>query len=171
MKKEFKCGNINKIAVLSHTNKGLKEDTLVIMHAISEEDEKRIDDSIEENPTGRPMYYIGNKILATGKSILTYGTVNLNSSDDINFINSLTDIVNPEVMGGGNWIPSGFDYASATITSDEDGKVKWYQTWDSLKWFKYNHCLIGKPKRVIIYKIKPNEWHGIWNTLFESNNK
>lgn len=168
MKKEFNCQSIDNIAILSHTNKGYKDAYLVLMHAISEEDEKRIDDSIEENPTGRPMYHLDNKIIATGKNIYTYGTVNLKNKEDIDFINTL-DIVNPDVMNSGNWIPSKFDYNKGIIESDEDGIVRWYQTWNNLKWFMYNYCRIGKPKRVIIYRARPEEYHVIYNTVFKPN--
>ena len=35
-----------------------------------------------------------------------------------------------------------------------EGIAKTYPTFYIIEWFKYNHCLIGKPTRIIIYKCK-----------------
>ena len=35
----------------------------------------------------------------------------------------------------------------------KENKVKWYQTTNNIKWLQFNHCLIGKPQRIIIYKV------------------
>lgn len=166
MKKEYNCFNTRKIALLSHTNKGWKDTFYVFMHAIDEEIEKDIDDSMN-NISKRAIFSIDDKIIASGRNILAYGTVDLRKSEDIELIEKLS-IVNDEVMPSYNWIPSNFDYIKGTISTEDDGKVRWYTTWDNLKWFKYNYCLIGKPKRIIIFKITPKEYNGIYNTLFKS---
>ena len=51
----------------------------------------------------------------------------------------------------GNQMRSGFNYESGIVNS-VDGEFRWHPAVDPIKWFKYNHCLLGKPKRVIVYK-------------------
>ena len=63
-------------------------------------------------------------------------------------------ICNPDAIS--NWIESNFNYENGTITSNSEGIYKGYQTWQFLKWFKYNYCLIGKPKRILIYHYPTN---------------
>ena len=50
----------------------------------------------------------------------------------------------------GNIVPSGFDYLEGV--AHHDGVIKYKPTWDVVEWFKYNHCLIGKPERIVIFQ-------------------
>ena len=47
-------------------------------------------------------------------------------------------------------------YEKGTITSNDEGIYQGYQTYQVLKWFMYNYCLIGKPKRILIYHYPTN---------------
>lgn len=123
----------------------------VFMEAISKELEERLDEM--KDKYGEIHYYTKDNIKVPGTSVFAYGTVDLDDINDLNFIDNL-NIINPEP-----WLPylsvihTSFDYDKGTITSDERGIFKITQTWNKLKWFKYNYCLIGKPKRIIIYEI------------------
>jgi hypothetical protein len=55
------------------------------------------------------------------------------------------------LMEGGT-IHSNFNYQEGYALVE--GIAKTYPTFDIIEWFKYNHCLIGKPARIIIYKCK-----------------
>lgn len=52
----------------------------------------------------------------------------------------------------GGTIHSNFNYQEGYALIE--GIAKTYPTFDIIEWFKYNHCLIGKPTRIIIYKCK-----------------
>ena len=50
-------------------------------------------------------------------------------------------------------IPSNFDYNTGYVYSNNEDIFKTHDTWNKIDWFKFNHCLIGKPERIIIYRI------------------
>ena len=58
----------------------------------------------------------------------------------------------PELKEAAN-IPSRFSYKTGDVYSDREGIFRCHDTWDKVKWFKFNHLLIGKPERIIIYRI------------------
>lgn len=120
----------------------------LIMEEITEEQEKEIDirGDIDE------IYYITkSNIKIPAKDIFLYGEIDLESHSDLELIRK-ADIVTQEVNNAAV-IPSNFDYESGFVYTDKEGQYKVYNTWNKVNWFKYNHCLIGKPKRVIIYRI------------------
>lgn len=121
------------------------------MEAITEETENKLDEL--KTKYGEMSYTDSKGIKIPGTSVFGYGEIDINNVDDIEFINSL-NIISPEV-----WcpyvsvIPTGFNYEEGTITTDDEGIVKVTDTWDKFNWFKYHYCLIGKPKRIIIYEV------------------
>ncbi|UVY48252.1 MAG: hypothetical protein [Bacteriophage sp.] len=109
------------------------------MRPITEEDEQNLDKFEYLN--------IDNKHIDK-KDIYCYGEINLSSNDDVEYIKkfSLLDTDN------GGTIHSNFNYQEGYALIE--GIAKTYPTFDIIEWFKYNHCLIGKPARIIIYKCK-----------------
>lgn len=119
----------------------------IVMEAITEKEEKRIDNS--------PKYFdslrheLKNGYIIEGKDIYAYGQLDFTKDDDVDLIKRL----NFTYEGGNNWVETSFDYENGTITSI-DGITKGSVTYDPVLWAKYNHVKIGKPERIIIYKIK-----------------
>lgn len=114
------------------------------MEAITEQQENRIDNSKTYYGNIRFERYDGAIVQA--EDIYLYGELDFNNPEDVYNIEYF-NLINPD----GEWIYSNIDYDKGNFTTI-DGIAKQFQTWDALKWFKYCHILIGKPKRIIIYK-------------------
>lgn len=120
----------------------------LIMEEITEEQEKEIDirGDIDE------IYYITkSNVKVPAKDIFLYGEIDLENHSDLELLRK-ADIITQEVNNAAN-IPSDFDYETGIVYSDNNDVFKTHDTWNKLDWFKFNHCLLGKPKRVIIYRI------------------
>ena len=130
---------------LCHFDDGGKK-IYVIMESLSKKDE----DNIEELIAHKRHIYFKNNFgeIIDENNILSYGEINLNKKSDIEFIKNLK-VVNQDC---GNWVPSTFNYDDATIIA-QDGIVKQYPTFNPVLNFKYCHCRLGKPNRIIIYNI------------------
>lgn len=88
------------------------------------------------------------------KHILLYGRVDFNNDDDIDyFYNYYTSLIDDNIFNCKNKIYSNVDLNTGIVTK-KDGYFKKYDTWDFIKWIKYNYMLIGKPSRILIYKAK-----------------
>lgn len=116
----------------------------VYIEPITEEQEIRIDKS--EKYYGAIQYKRDDGVIIDAKSIYLYGEVNFEDKNDIYQIERLK-LIDED----GGYIYSNFDYDKGQFTTI-DGVAKSYPTWNPLTWFKYCHCLIGKPKRIIVYK-------------------
>lgn len=120
----------------------------VVLAKLTKAEEDEIDNYYKTH--GVYLYTKNGKFVAKDKNIISYGELNINSKEDINFIrdkhlmDSIQDI----------YIPLGYDYNTNQIVYDiKDGKYyKNRLIGDPLEWFKYKHGCIGKPKRIIIYK-------------------
>lgn len=137
-------GTLKRIVLCHSDNCGKKLYT--IMETLSKEDEDNIEELIKHK---RHIYFksvFGDIIDET--SILTYGEIDINKKSDIELIKSLK-LINEDY---GNWIPSNFNYENATVKTEE-GRIKEYSTFNPILNFKYCHCRLGKPKRIIIYNI------------------
>lgn len=145
MKKVINVLGKNKIEVLSRFSENTKF-PCVILAPIDEETEKRIDAAIKY---GGSIKLDKNHII-TKNEIYTYGDIDLNSKADLEYLKKFKKIIlNPYTMC--TFIPTSFDYKSGTyITTDGIAKGSPFQ-FDYLKWFKWKYCLIGKPKKIIIY--------------------
>ena len=120
----------------------------LVMESITEEKEAEIDarGDIDE------MYFItDSNVKIPAKDIFLYGEIDINNKEDLKLINK-ADIITLEINNAAN-IPSNFDYETGNVYADRDNIFKCHNTWDKIKWFKFNHCLLGKPNRVIIYRI------------------
>lgn len=137
-------GTLKRIVLCHSDSCGRKLYT--VMESLSKEDE----DNIEELITHRRHIYFKNAFggIVDETAILTYGEINVNKQSDLNTIRDLK-LVNQDF---GSWVPSSFNYNDATVKTEE-GVVKEYTTFDPILNFKYCHCRLGKPKRIIIYNI------------------
>lgn len=116
----------------------------VYMEPITEEQEIRIDNSIKYY--GELRYERFDKTIITSKDIYLYGEINFKDDNDINQINRLNLIDDK-----GAYIYSTFNYDKGNY-STIDYQIKCSPTWNPIYWFMYCHCLIGKPKRIIVYR-------------------
>lgn len=95
--------------------------------------------------------------------IYLYGELDLNNEEDINLIKS-KDLLSDDVWSNSILFSDMTD--DGVVTSNEEGIFKKYPTWDRLKWFMYNYILIGKPKRIIIFKVTKSQINRINGTRF-----
>lgn len=116
--------------------------SFVVVRPISKNDEKQLDDNgyidIDNNRIDK-------------KDIYCYGEIDLLCQDDIEYIKKFNLI---DTYNGGT-VHSNFNYEKGIVMYE--GTVKTYPTFDVIEWFKYNYCLIGKPKHIIIYKCKKED--------------
>lgn len=120
-----------------------------IMEVLSDKEEKTMD-SLSETVGEARITRKGKTI--RGKDIVLYGSVNLKSEKDVKAI------LDAHVIGEyGSWLYSNFDYEKGCYTTKDNGISRQYYTCDVLKYFKFCHCLLGKPKKIIIYKV-PNKF-------------
>lgn len=137
-------GKQQRIA-LCHFNNGGKK-VYTVMEALSKQDEDNIDELVAHK---RHIYFknvFGG--IVDEANILSYGEINLNKASDIEHIKELK-LINENY---GNWIPTTFNYDKATVKT-QNGIVKEFSTFNPILNFKYCHCRLGKPKRVIIYNV------------------
>lgn len=125
---------------------------VLVMEELSEQDEAEIDNSAELTNGMYFMKKVGNQyIRISSRDIFLYGEIDINNKADLELIKK-ADIITQEVNMAAN-IPSNFDYENGIVRSNKEGIFKTHDTWNKIDWFKFNHCLIGKPKRIIIYRI------------------
>ena len=119
----------------------------VYIEPITEEQEIKIDNA--EKYYNEIRYELKDGTIITSKNIYAYGEINIEDVNDINQIKSF-NLINSD----GGRINSNFNYDKGCCTI-KDNIATYYTTWNPIKWFKYCYCLIGKPNRIIIYKV-PN---------------
>jgi len=126
-----------------------KKDYGVFMEPIDEATENNLD---KQNKIKKSILYKSSKGVINEQDIYLYGEIDLNNKGDINYLKKFKNaILNPYDIS--SFIYSKFDYETGNVEADENGIYKGYQIMnDVLKWFKFNHCIIGKPSRIIIYK-------------------
>lgn len=125
---------------------------VLVMEELSEQDEAEIDNSAELTDGMCFMKKVGNQyVRIPSRDIFLYGEIDINNKADLELIKK-ADIITQEVNMAAN-IPSNFDYENGIVRSNKEGIFKTHDTWNKIDWFKFNHCLIGKPKRIIIYRI------------------
>lgn len=125
---------------------------VLIMEALSEQEEFLIDQTEKLEEEMYFMKQVGkNQVRIPARDIFLYGEININNQDDLDLLRN-SDIITQDVNQAAN-IPSDFDYESGFAFSNDRNVFKTHDTWDKIDWFKFNHCLIGKPSRIIIYRI------------------
>lgn len=139
MAKVVNLFGIRKKAILCRT-KYMGEYTYTVMKEITESQEKELDDL--ESIT------IDNKIISKD-NIYCYGEIDISNKEDIDYLKKF-NIIN---LDAENNIHANYDYEKGNVLI-EGNIAKMSPIWDVIKWFKYNYLLIGKPKRIIIYKCK-----------------
>ena len=118
----------------------IKGNLPVFIESITEEDEKAIEES--KSKRGDVNFLTASGEIVDNSRIYMFGEVNLNDKEDLRIIEKY-NLINFD----GNCIHSNFDYDKGTVEIN-----KWYQTFNPILWFKYCHCLLGKPKRIIVYR-------------------
>lgn len=136
MLQETNLLGIRKQTILCHFEKICD---LAVMKEITETDEKNIDKGLRFNT--------GTQFIERDKIIL-YGEIDFNNKNDVKLIKN-KNLMFPEIVS--NIVYSTFDYKSG-IATPINNVYKMTIEVDPVKWFMYNYCLIGKPKRVIVYK-------------------
>lgn len=132
-------GNMKSILLYRSKERG-KGGDYSILRSINEEEENDID----ENDVF--VFFNGDiRYSIPKKDIYFYGEIDVDNPSDIDIIKKYK-LVDLDMVH--SWVPSQFDYKTAT-----GSLKKSYPTCDPVLWFKYCHCRIGKPKRVIAYKI------------------
>lgn len=130
----------------------------VIMQPITIEEEQDIERSKEE--TDHFSFYPADNVGVYDKNIFCYGSIDFHNEDDIKVIND-ANILDMNIMNKSDYIPKYFDYENGIIATDEKGILISSPTWNKIEWFKYNYCLLGKPERVIIYKVDAKDYSNI----------
>lgn len=124
------------------------------MQAITDEQEESInrhEDIILKNS-------FGDYITVGYRHALLYGAIDFADAADIAALedsNFIDDLFNESINC---WLPSTFDYNTGLAQKDNN-VLKQYKTNNILNWIKYCHCLIGKPDKIIIYKVTVNKKH------------
>ena len=136
MLQEINLLGIRKQTILCHFEKICD---LAVMKEITETDEKNIDKGLRFNT--------GTQFIERDKIIL-YGEIDFNNKNDVKLIKN-KNLMFPETVS--NIVYSTLDYKSGIATSINNVYKMTIEV-DPVKWFMYNYCLIGKPKRVIVYK-------------------
>ena len=114
---------------------------VVTLQPLSENEEKQCEDD------NTPYIELDNGKHIKKDRIILYGDIDIKNQNDLNSIAYYCYI--PEDYNA--IIYGNFNYDKG-IFRTKDGIAKDAITYDPILWFKYNHCLIGKPKKVLIYK-------------------
>lgn len=122
------------------------------MQPLTEEEENEIDNSVKYH--GENIFKHESGKMVKARDIYLYGTVDFNNEEDIDNIERFNLIGDKSTD---NIMYTNFDYNKGCFTT-VDGKAKYCKTFNALTWFKYCYCLIGKPKRIIVYKY-PNKYN------------
>lgn len=130
-----------KNTLLCHTRAhNPNSDSIMLM-----EIDKKTEDYIEDNECYK-FHFNGKNITIKKEDIILYGEIDLSKEDDREVIKR-KHLIDDSLSQ--SWIPSNFNY-----NHPHDSRHG-APTNDALKWFEYCHYKIGKPKRVIIFKINP----------------
>ena len=132
---------LRKSTLLFHIKNNDKTVSQTVMRELTVDEELQCEDK------NLSRVHVNDKFSIDKRHIILYGEVNLNNPDDIESIKQFCYI--PENYDA--YIHSKFNYEQSEFTTI-DGIAKSHITFDPVLWFKYNYCLIGKPKKIIIYK-------------------
>jgi len=139
--------NTSKKVMLSRSDKG---NYAVFMEAITEETEKNIDKQTDLKGSFNYSGLKGN--LITNSNTYLYGEIDLENPKDIKYLMRFKNaILNPYDYH--MWYYTSFNYKTGEIKSNPEGIFKGVNiVANPIVWFKYQYCILGKPKRIIIYK-------------------
>lgn len=142
MSKIIKLNGIRKRTMLCRIKepRGLMA---VMMCSITKEQEEELDE--------KQSIVINNTTVDIDR-IYCYGQIDINNEEDRRYIERF-NLVDQDT---GGIIYSDYDYETG-IAPVIDNKTMIYSTFKPIKWFKYNHLLIGKPERIIVFKCFSHE--------------
>lgn len=146
MIKKISLPLIGDKTTLYRSNSGYK----VVLAALTREEEEEIDRFY--GVYGFYRYSKDGIVIAERDNIISYGEFNPDDKEDIEFIRSKNYIK----RDGDVIIPSNYDYETNEVIIDtKKTKVMMNTITDNpVDWFLYNHGLINKSKRIIIYKVR-----------------
>lgn len=127
---------IRKKVMLAHSKSNRTGQT-ILMRAIDQAEEDELDK------------------LRHKTNIYFYGDVDLEAKSDTDTIKNY-NFVHNDYRG---MIYSTFDYEKGSFDL-VDAEVKWGASISPLEWFKFNHCLLGKPAKVVVYNGTHEARHG-----------
>lgn len=137
-----------KSTIISHFNF-----EYIVMTSITKEDEELLDQLNDSDEwEDRYIKIENNKNNIKCSNILLYGDINFKDEDTINMINK-KKLIDEEPFHLTN-IYSKLDYDKGVIISDLEGIFRYHQTYNKVKVLMLNHCFIGKPEKIIVYKTK-----------------
>lgn len=128
--------------MLYRSNERGKNGDCVMLRPITKEQEKEIDETEVYKLT-----HDGHEISITKVNILFYGEINLNNKEDVDIIRR-KNLIDENLRY--SQVPHDFDYKLGV------GDRQQAPTNDPIQWFKFVHTRLGKPRRVIAYRIKEN---------------
>lgn len=147
MEKTINLLGIRKRVILCHIKERI--DQVVVMVGITKEQEDTLEQTerlvLEDEPF--------NGIEISRKSVICYGEIDIDNEEDVKCI------IKFDLLGHGetdNTVYSNIDFEKGTV-SFEPPYPKDYQTQDPILWYRYNHLLIGKPERVLIFKMNKSD--------------
>lgn len=146
---------IRDIAILSHSDKKIYS---VRMEGISEDTEEALDKQL--NSKGHFIFKTADNVAILNNDVILYGSIDLSNNSDLAYLEKFKNfILNP--YSPGNWYYTSFDYEKGTINKNSVNKpylgIDFISRNRYLDWFKYHYCTIGKPERIIIYKLENND--------------
>lgn len=149
MERTYPVVQVGNITTICHSD-GVTGSLLSVIEAITEKECYAIR---ERTRKGEPPYF-SPKYGQIFYDNCFYGT--LDFDNDPKTLAAAAHFANIEDVQG-FWVPSNFNYEDSTVTTIE-GITKGSPSWNCEKILKYCHCMIGKPKYVIIYKVYVTKW-------------
>jgi hypothetical protein len=131
------------LAILCRFNNSKHE--CAFIKGITKEEEKDIDDN--------QVYTFKNKdkeYLIPIDNIYMYGEININNEDDIKMIKKCNLV--GDSIDSPSFMMSNFDYELGQFITIEN-IPKHAPCSDAFAWFKYRHCMINKPNRIVVCRI------------------
>lgn len=129
-----------KQTLLYRFNDYSKKGDVVMLRVLTEEEEKAIDEN------EKFIFFKDNtQVTIPFHNIYFYGEINVDDDTDCRIITK-KNLVDDTLTH--SWIPTNFNYSTGYADVNS-----FAPTDNAVKWFKFCHCRIGKPKRVIAYKI------------------
>ena len=143
MEKILNLLGVMKKRVLSHT-KGKFEEVYILQELSDKQEE--ILDKTESVIVKDPITKVNLKL--NKNDILLYGEIDFNNEEDCNILKKYNCIMHNDNA----FVHSGFDFNKDSVTITD--VPKFYPTSDPILLFKYNYVMVGRPKKVIVYKKK-----------------
>ena len=144
MLEEINLLGIRKRAILLRSKTAYGPE-LTIIEPLTEAQENRIDKSKDYFGA---IQFESKHGTVSQRDIYVYGKLDLSSKEDLDIIKRL-NLVDEDFE---SFKYSDFNYNKGTAIA-RNGVYKIAPTFNAIEWFKYNHCLIGKPERIIVYKL------------------